>query len=126
MATLSEKVRLFRHVERGFYDETGSVNIENLRKELGLTLAQMAQAVGKNVRTLQKSSRSRAIQERLIQIVAVLTLLHELIDSPQEAQVWLNAPHPDFAGMTPKQLIIEGKAQALVEYLNEIRSGALR
>ncbi|WP_168059816.1 antitoxin Xre/MbcA/ParS toxin-binding domain-containing protein [Candidatus Manganitrophus noduliformans] len=126
MATASEKVRLFRHVERGFYDETGSINIENLRKELGLTLEQIAKAVGKNIRTLQKNSHSRAIQQRLIQIVAVLTLLNELIDNPQEGQVWLNAPHPDFAGMTPKQLIVEGKAQALVDYLNEIRTGALR
>ncbi|MFY9268994.1 MAG: XRE family transcriptional regulator [Candidatus Manganitrophaceae bacterium] len=126
MVTVPAKVRLFRHVERGFYDETGSVDIENLRKELGLTLEQVAQAVGKNVRTLHKNSHSRAIQQRLIQIVAVLTLLHELIDTSQEAQVWLSAPHPDFAGMTPKQLIVKGKAQALVDYLNEIRAGALR
>lgn len=126
MATVPTKFRLFRHVERGLYDETGLINLDNLKKELGFTLEQMAQAVGKNLRTLQKNPRSRPIQERLTQIVAVLTLLHELAENTQEAQVWLNAPNPDYAGMTPKQLILQGKAQALIDYLNELRAGALR
>lgn len=39
---------------------------------------------------------------------------------------WLNSSHPDFAGRTPKQIIIEGKAQALIDDLNEIRAGALK
>ncbi|NKE73482.1 DUF2384 domain-containing protein [Nitrospiraceae bacterium HYJII51-Mn-bac16s-1-B09] len=39
---------------------------------------------------------------------------------------WLNSSHPDFAGRTPKQIIIEGEAQALIDDLNEIRAGALR
>ncbi|MBI3803575.1 MAG: DUF2384 domain-containing protein [Nitrospirae bacterium] len=126
MATAPAKFRLFRHVERGLYDATGSINLDNLRKELGLTVEQMAQAVGKNLRTLQKNPRSRPIQERLTHIVAVLTLLHELTENAEEAQLWLNAPNPDYAGLTPKQLIIQGKAQALIDYLNEIRTGALR
>lgn len=121
METAPEKIRLFRHVERGFYEEAGSVHIENLRKELGLTLEQIAQAVGRN-----KNSHPRAIRRRLIQIVTLLTLLLELIDDPREAQIWLDAPHSDFAGMAPKQLIVEGNAQALVDYLNEISAGALR
>lgn len=39
---------------------------------------------------------------------------------------WLNSSHPDLAGRTPMQIIIEGKAQALIDDLNEIRAGALR
>lgn len=126
MATAPSKFRLFRHIERGLYDATGLINLDNLRKELGLTVEQMAQAVGKNLRTLQKNPRSRPIQERLTRIVAVLTLLHELAENAEEAQLWLNAPNPDYAGLTPKQLIIQGKAQALIDYLNEVRTGALR
>ncbi len=38
----------------------------------------------------------------------------------------LNSSHPDFAGRTPKQIIIERKAQALIDDLNEIGAGALR
>lgn len=126
MATVPAKVRLFRHVERGLYDETGLVNIEQLRRELGLTLDELAKAVGKTLRTIIRNPHSRAIQKRLLQIIAVLTLLHEMTDGPEEVTLWLNAPHPDYAGMTPKQIIIEGKAQILVDYLNEIRTGALR
>jgi hypothetical protein len=48
-----------------------------------------------------------------------------MLETEQEILVWLRAPNPDFEGLSPLDIIVDGKMDAIVEYLEEIKRGAL-
>lgn len=55
----------------------------------------------------------------------VLDLLHEMLGSETAALHWLDSPNPDFGGLTPADLIHKGKIEAILDYLQNIRTGQL-
>ena len=55
---------------------------------------------------------------------AILELAAEMALSPDAAEAWFsNQPIPGWAGKTARDLVREGKAQAVIDYLHAVRHG---
>lgn len=119
------KEKLFKYVDRDLYDVEGFVDYQRLKERLGVKLIKLAHATGKTQRALQKNPYSEGIQEQLRKIVYILVLLQEMIESKEEITLWLKAPNPDYDGLSPIEVITQGKTDSIVRYLEDIQKGAL-
>ena len=54
----------------------------------------------------------------------ILTMAQEMAGSEQRAAIWFkHQPIPDWAGKTASDLVLEGKADKVLAYLEAVRSG---
>ncbi len=107
------KEKLLKYVDRNLYDMEGFVDYQRLRERLGIRMAKLAQATGRTQRALQKNPYSENIQDQLKKIVYILVLLQEMLESRDEVSIWLRAPNPDYGGLSPIEVITEGKMARL-------------
>jgi hypothetical protein len=119
------KPLLTRHVQSSLYDTQGFVNYHNVQKYLNIKAKNIAHALGKTPRALEINPQSDGIQKGLKKVVYIFQLLKEMLETDQEVLVWLRAPNPDFDGLSPLDIIIDGKMGTIIDYLEEIKRGAL-
>ncbi len=117
--------RLLRHVDREMYDPKGFVDYRNLKRGLEIRVRDLAQAIGVTTRSLEKNPKSERIQSTLRKIVYVYRILEEMLGNKDEALLWLRAPNPDYEGMAPFEIILRGKTDAIIRYLDDIKKGSL-
>lgn len=122
--TLIEK-KLFSHIERDSYDTKGFVDYHKLQKNLHIKVKTLASAIGKTTRAIEKNPHSENIQEGLRKIVYIIALLRKMLESGTEILIWLKAPNPDFDDSSPMDVIAQGEIDAVIDYLADIRKGAL-
>jgi hypothetical protein len=116
---------LTRHVQGSLYDSQGFVNYRNVQKYLHIKTKNIAHALGKTPRALEINPQSEGIQNGLKKFVYIFQLLKAMLQTDQEVLTWLRAPNPDFDGLSPLDIIIDGKMTAIIEYLEEIKRGSL-
>jgi uncharacterized protein (DUF2384 family) len=119
------KERLLKYVDRDLYDIDGYVNHHRLKRQLGIKEIKLARAIGKTQRALQKNPHSENIQKELRKIAYLLVLLKEMLSSEEEIAIWLKAPNPDYDGMSPLEIITDGKVDTVLRYLEDIQKGSL-
>jgi hypothetical protein len=85
----------------------------------------LARAIGKTQRALEKNPHSENIQGKLRKIVYILILLQEMLISREDIAMWLRAPNPDYDGLSPLEIITEGKMDSIIRYLEDIQKGSL-
>jgi len=124
VSILIEK-KLFQHVDRRLYDSKGFVDYHQLQKHLNVRIKALARVVGKTPRWLEKNPGSETIQKELRKVVSVISLLKEMLESETEVLIWLKAPNPEFSGLCPWDVIVQGEVAAIITYLIDIRKGAL-
>jgi len=117
--------KLFESVDRYYYDLHGFVDPHKLQKRFGIKSIKIARALEITQPALQKSPHSDNIQLRLRKIVYILTLLREMLHSDRDIDIWLRAPNPDYDGLSPIEVITQGKMDSLINYLVDIKKGAL-
>ena len=115
--------RLLGHIEERFYDSEGYMDQKKLRNYLGLRSRDMANIVGKSTRTLEKNPRSENVQKELRKIGYLLELLTEMTSNRSQIQLWLRAPNPEYGGLSPLEVIIKGKIDSVIGYLEDIMKG---
>lgn len=67
----------------------------------------------------------RAHRHRIVECPEVLEV-QELLERflrPEDVDVWLDVPHPDLGNRTPRQIVNEGRARALVTLLSNALNG---
>lgn len=116
---------LFSHIERDLYDNNGFVDYHKLQKNLHVRVKSLATALGKTTRAIEKNPKSENIQRGLRKIVYIIALLKEMLDSEADIQIWIKAPNPDFGGSSPLEVIVKGEIDAVIDYLIDIKKGAL-
>lgn len=116
---------LLKYVDRNLYDMEGFVDYQKLKERLGIKMVSLAQAIGKTQRALEKNPRSENIQNKLRKIVYILILLQEMLISREDTAMWLRAPNPDYDGLSPLEIITEGKMDSIIRYLEDIQKGSL-
>jgi hypothetical protein len=121
----SVKPRLTRHIKSVLYDPQGFINYHNVQKYLNIRARKIAQALGKTPRALEINPQSEGIQKGLKKLVYIFQMLKEMLETDKEVLVWLRAPNPDFNGLSPLDIIVEGKSEAVIEYLEELKRGSL-
>lgn len=123
--SVAVKEKLLKYVDRHLYNMEGFVDYQKLRERLGIRMVKLAKATGRTQRALQKNPRSENIQDQLRKIVYILVLLQEMLESKEEVSIWLRAPNPDYEGLSPIEIITEGKMDSIIKYLEDIQKGAL-
>ena len=116
--------KLFSHTEHKFYDSEGYVDCTKLRTYLGLKVKNIAHIVGRTTRVLEKNPRSEKVQKELRKIVYMHVLLKDMTKNESEIQLWLRAPNPEYGGLSPLEVISQGKIDSIVDYLEDIKRGS--
>ncbi|MCJ7472583.1 MAG: hypothetical protein MUP02_07240 [Actinobacteria bacterium] len=118
------KEKLFSHTENKFYDSEGYVNPAKLRAYLGLKAKNIAHIVGRTPRSLEKNPKSNKVQLELRKIVYIHALLKSMTNNESEILLWLRAPNPEYSGLSPIEVISQGKIDSIVNYLENIKKGS--
>ena len=93
---------------------------------LRTTKSEIAGTLGLGKDAFSRTSRVRArkTQVRLRQMLEILNRVETATGSPIAAYAWFRAePLPGFGGVTPDQLVREGRAEHVHAYLDRIIAG---
>ena len=102
---------------------TGRMDATKVAKYLGVPLAKLADALGSNYTAAHKTPAAAGLQKQLTPIKQSLAILSEMIGDASTVRVWLNSPHPDLGKRRPIDVILEGRAGALLAILENARDG---
>ncbi len=97
-----------------------------LAKELHITKGGLAEAVGLSRDSVSKKVRleSKATQARLRETVEIINRVTEWSGSVGRAFAWFRSqPLPSFGDKTAEDLVKEGRAKAVKDYLSRIADG---
>jgi len=119
------KESLSKNVDLNLHGINGYVDYRRLREQLGIRSIKLAKAIGKTQRYLQKNPQAEGIQKELRKLAYLMVLLKEMLGSREEISIWLNSPNPDYEGLTPLEIITQGKIDSLTRYLEDIQKGSL-
>ena len=106
--------------------EKGAVTTDRLAEVLRVTKTELAAASGLSRDAVSKRARStaRATQTRLRDIVEIINRVSPWAGSVGGAFAWYRSqPLPSFGDKTAEDLVKEGRAQAVKEYLSRIAEG---
>ncbi len=93
---------------------------------LNTTSTELARTLGLGRDALSRTSRIGALktQMRLRQMLEILNRVDAELGSELVAYAWFRSePLPGFAGMTPCQLVRDGKADMVHAYLDQVLDG---
>ena len=106
--------------------DQGTVTTDRLAKALHLTKTELAVATGLSRDAVSKHSRrsTRATQTRLRDTVEIINRVVPWSGSVGRAFAWYRSqPLPSFGDKTAEDLVKEGRAEAVKDYLSRIAEG---
>ena len=102
---------------RTFHDPSGRLDAGRVARVMGLTLSQVARAIGVTPSALSKRPTAAAAQPGLRELEFSWATLLDMLGGAELARAWLHAGHPDFSGQSPLDYLMEGGAKRLGDYL---------
>jgi uncharacterized protein (DUF2384 family) len=100
------------------------LSARRVSEALGVSLTELAALTGVARNTLTAASGARKVDAALSPIVRILAMACEMAGDEGRAAVWFkHQPIPGFAGKTAYDLAREGKAEAVIDYLDGVRAG---
>lgn len=106
--------------------DNGQFTPAKIAAALRTTSAEIARTVGLGRDAVQRKDRiaSDRTQRRLREMVEVLNKVEPRFGSPLIAYAWYRSePLPGFSGFTAMQLVREGRADEVLEYLDAVDAG---
>lgn len=103
--------------------ETGRLDAKRIADHLGVSLAQLAVALGKRYQTVHKSPTAESLQVPLSPIAHVIEMLERTLGDAGTVRAWLNRPNPDLGKRQPLAVILEGHVDALETLLENSLQG---
>lgn len=105
-----------------------SEQLEDLRTSLGISVDELAQALGTDRKTVQRwlaketfpRTQNRA---RLDALEALVTRLDETFRTEEGAVAWMHAPSGYFGGLRPIDALLRGRIDAVDAALEALDSG---
>jgi uncharacterized protein (DUF2384 family) len=95
-----------------------------LAAQLGVTLTELARLAGMARATLVSKSAAGRVETALRPIVRILDVAAELAGDESRAAIWFkHQPLPGWGGKTAHDLVGDGRADAVLAYLEAIRAG---
>lgn len=116
-------VRVHETFVRGFHDQSGRLDAARVTEATGLTLSQVAKAIGVTASALSKRRAAGAAQAGLRELEFCWATLLDMLGEEELARAWLHAGHPDFSGQPPLDYLTEGGAKRLGDYLRGALAG---
>ena len=99
-----------------------------LSRDLGLSMATLAQATGTSPRTVERwrsgaTLPQRDARHRLAALLALDARLRKTFDSPEAIRAWLNAENRYLGGLTPSDAVQVGRFDRVEAALEALDSG---
>jgi len=113
-------------MELSEFSESGQFEPQKIAFSLRTSAEEIAMTVGLGKDALQRRTRiaSDKTQRRLRELVEVLNKVYPRFGSTLMAYAWYRSePLPGFDGRTAMQLVQEGKAQQVLEYIDAVDAG---
>ena len=108
------------------FTEAGQFEPRKIAAALRTSAEEVAMTVGLGKDALQRRTRinSDKTQRRLRELVEILNKVEPRFGSELMAYAWYRSePLPGFDGCTAMQLVQEGKAQQVLEYIDAVDAG---
>ena len=108
------------------FTEAGQFEPRKIAAALRTSAEEVAMTVGLGKDALQRRTRinSDKTQRRLRELVEILNKVEPRFGSELMAYAWYRSePLPGFDGRTAMQLVQEGKAQPVLEYIDAVDAG---
>lgn len=105
-----------------------AARLDSIKENAGVRSREIAQLLRTTPQTVSRWQQGRVdpqpdkLQE-LLTLEWLSTQLHEFYE-PDEARLWLFAPHRLLAGQTPANRIQQGKAGDVLALIDQLRDGA--
>jgi DNA-binding NarL/FixJ family response regulator len=106
--------------------QTGRIDAKRVAEYLGIPLAALAAAIGRDYKGVFKTPASESLQSILANVYRTALALHRRLARREESLAWLNAPNPELGDKRPKDLILGGKAEMVADLLEGALAGASR
>ena len=108
------------------FSEDGFFAPQKIARELRTTSEEVALSVGLGRDAVQRKERVRSdkTQRRLREIVEILNKVEPRYGSALIAYAWYRSqPLPGFSGQTAMQLVLNGRADEVLEYIDAVDAG---
>lgn len=108
------------------FNRSGMVDIAEFAKHYKMTNQQIAETAGLASTAVAKAERRDAqkTQTRMREMVEILELIKEWAGGEMQAMAWYRAqPIPALNGRTSEQLVKDGQATAVREYIDHLTVG---
>jgi hypothetical protein len=102
---------------------SGRIDAGKIAAFLDVPLPRVAAALGVRYAAVHKTPDAPSLQQGLGPIKRSLALISRGTRSRREARIWLNSPHPDLGEKTPLEVILGGRADAIVALLENAIAG---
>lgn len=102
---------------------TGRIDAKKLADYLGISLASLAIAIGKEYKAVFKTPASEPLQAALAPIHRTVMALHRYFGRRNDSLAWLNTVNPDLEAKRPKDLVLGGKAEIVADMLEGALAG---
>ena len=113
------------HAVSRFHDEGQPyLSARRVAEGLGLSLTEVAAIAGVARNTLTAKSGARTVDEALSPTIRIIVLASEMAGDQARAAIWFkHQPIPGWGGKTAHDLLRERKPEAVIDYLEAVRSG---
>lgn len=108
------------------YQEEGAFALERIVRHLMTTRAEVAETLGLGRDAIARKERARSprTQMRLREMVEILNLMEPRMGTAAMAYAWYRSePLAGFGGLTAMQLVRDGHADWVHDYINSIDRG---
>jgi hypothetical protein len=102
----------------GLFDQEGNVDIEETRKFMEISRAQMAEIFKLTPEQLRPDRIGKRTQEKLTELAGALEFIAESYEGDvKKAQFWIKTPNPHLGGSTPRELILRGRYKKVMQFI---------
>lgn len=105
-----------------------AVRLDNVQQNAGVTAREIAQLLNTTPETVSRwrAGKTQPQPDRRDYLLRLEWLVSELADlySPEEAHLWLFAPHKMLGGDRPADRIQQGKIEDVLAIIDQLKSGA--
>ena len=103
---------------------SGRIDAKLVAAYLDVPLSTLARALGKDYKAVFKSPASAPLQPRLAPIHRTVVAAERIFGgSRRRTLAWLNSPNKQFDGITPMQLVLEGRGEVVAHLLDATLAG---
>lgn len=114
------------HVAAELFDAKNSrLDAKLVAQALDLPFAQIARVLDVSPSQIQRDPSGRSLQEDLGKIAFCYSTLKRVLGTPEQARIWLNAPHPDLGARSPISVMKERKTDMVVILLRNALAGQM-
>lgn len=91
---------------------------------LGITLSELAALIGVARTTLTAKTGARRVDSALSPLVRIIAMAADMAGDEGRAAIWFkHQPLPGWGGKTALDLVRDGKAGTVLDYLESVRAG---